>query len=47
MTNTIAFFLAAVIIGLFALDYFILAWGLPILVMQRLITLIDAISFWR
>ena len=47
MTNTLAFILAALIIGFLALDHFVLEWGVPAFVMRRLIVLIDYLAFWR
>ncbi|WP_296424342.1 hypothetical protein [Yoonia sp.] len=47
MTNAIALFLAALIIGFLALDHYVLAWGAPEFLMRRLIELIDYIAFWR
>jgi hypothetical protein len=47
MTNAIALFLAALILGFLALDHFVLGWGVPAFVMRQLIDLIDALAFWR
>lgn len=47
MTNTIAVFLALLIIGFVMLDHFVLDWGVPAFVLRRLIDLIDYIAFWR
>ncbi|WP_168769388.1 hypothetical protein [Yoonia sediminilitoris] len=47
MTNPIAIFLGALIIGFFALDHFVLHWNLPVLAMQALAKITAYIAFWR
>ena len=47
MTNTIAFVLAALILGLFALDAALLHWNLPVMVGREMLQLIEWLSFWR
>ena len=47
MTNTIAICLGLLILGVFALDHFVLEWELPQFLMQQLIRLTEYIAFWR
>lgn len=47
MTNSIALALAILLIGFFALDYFVLDWDLPVFLARRLAQLSDWIAFWR
>lgn len=47
MTNTIAIWLAVLIVGFFALDYVVLGWDMPTFLMQQLIRLTEYIAFWR
>ncbi len=47
MTNTIAIWLAILIIGFFALDYFVLGWDSATIVLRYLIELISKVAFWR
>ena len=47
MTNMISFWLAALIIGFLALDYFYLGLDAPIYLARKLTELIEYIAFWR
>ncbi|SEW15480.1 hypothetical protein SAMN04488515_1310 [Cognatiyoonia koreensis] len=47
MTNTIALWLGAIIIAVFALDAFVFGWGLPVLIMRYLSDLIQWLAVWR
>ncbi len=47
MTNTIAFWLAAAILGFLALDYFVLDLQAPVYLGRKLLELIEYIAFWR
>ncbi|MDJ0627241.1 MAG: hypothetical protein QNJ44_03185 [Rhodobacter sp.] len=47
MTNTLALWLAALILGFLALDYFLLGLDVPLFVARRLMELIEWLAFWR
>ena len=47
MTNTIAIWLAILIVGFFALDYFVLGWDSPTLILRLVIDLTGNMAFWR
>lgn len=47
MTNTIAIWIAALIIATFALDALVFEWGLPVLLMRELSYLIEWLAVWR
>lgn len=47
MTNSIAIVLGLLILGFLALDHFILEWGVPVFLMQRLSDLISYLAIWR
>ncbi len=47
MTNTIALWLAALILGFLALDYFVLDWDVPVFLGRKLLDLIEWMAFWR
>jgi len=47
MTNTIAIWLGCIIVGIFALDFFVLHQDLPQQVIHGLIFLIEKVAFWR
>lgn len=47
MTNTIAFWLGLLIIGLFAADLLVFGWDLHILAGRLLLRLLDWVAFWR
>ncbi|MDJ0824523.1 MAG: hypothetical protein QNJ16_03355 [Rhodobacter sp.] len=47
MTNTLALWLAALILGFLALDYFVLGWDVVIFLGRKLMELIEYIAFWR
>lgn len=47
MTNIIALVLAALIVGLFALDASVLHWNLPLTIGRMVAHLIEWLSFWR
>jgi hypothetical protein len=46
MTNTIAIWLAILIVGFFALDYFVLGWDSPTLILRFVIDLTGNMAFW-
>lgn len=47
MNNIIAFWLAALILGFLALDYFVLDLNVPIFLGRKLLELLEYIAFWR
>ena len=47
MPNSVALSLFALIATLFAADFLLLGWGLPVLVMEQLARLIQWMAFWR
>ncbi len=47
MTNTIALWLAALILGFLALDHFVLDWNVPLFLGRKLLDLIEWMAFWR
>lgn len=47
MINTIAIWLAILIVGFFALDYFVLGWDSPTLILRFVIDLTGNMAFWR
>lgn len=47
MTNTIAIWLALLIVGFFALDYFVLHLDAATIALRKVIDLIGVIAFWR
>jgi len=47
MTNTIALWLAALILGFLALDHFYLDWNAPVFLGRKLLDLIEWMAFWR
>mgnify|MGYP000432989227 CR=1 FL=1 len=47
MTNTIAIWLAILIVGFFVLDHFVLHLDAVSFVLRHLITLIGMVAFWR
>jgi hypothetical protein len=47
MTNTISIWLAILIIGFFAVDYFFLGWDTPVFLGRKLGDLIEWMAFWR
>ncbi|WP_168193082.1 hypothetical protein [Rhodophyticola sp. CCM32] len=47
MTNTVAAWLAAVIIAIFAADHFVFDWGLPLILGRLMLGVLDWVAFWR
>jgi hypothetical protein len=47
MTNTIAFWLALIIAGVFAADLFFFDWDLHIVLGRHVLRLIEWVAFWR
>lgn len=47
MTNTIALFLAAVILGLLAVDWLMFDWANLVYLLKKGTTLIEWLAFWR
>lgn len=47
MPNSVALTLFALIAALFAADFALFGWGLPVLVMEQLARLIHWLAFWR
>lgn len=47
MTNTLALILATLIIGFFALDYFVLHLDAGPVLLRKIIELIQILAFWR
>ncbi len=47
MTNTIALWLAVLILGFLALDYFYLDWNVVVFLGRKLLDLIEWMAFWR
>ncbi|WP_199709336.1 hypothetical protein [Rhodophyticola porphyridii] len=47
MTNTLALWLAAIIIAVFAADFLIFGWDLHLILGELLLRLLDWMAFWR
>ena len=47
MTNTLALWLGALILGAFAIDAILLDWSLLTLAMRGMVDLIRWVAFWR
>ena len=47
MTNTIAFWLAMLILGLLALDFFVFEWGSVLFLGRKFLGLVEYVAFWR
>jgi hypothetical protein len=47
MTNKISIWLALVILGFLALDYFYLDLNTPLFLGRKLLAMIEYIAFWR
>jgi hypothetical protein len=47
MTNTIAFWLALIIAGIFAADLLFYDWDLHIILGRQVLRLIEWVAFWR
>jgi hypothetical protein len=47
MTNTIALWLAVLIVALFAADLLYFGWDLHIALGRQLLRLLDTLAFWR
>lgn len=47
MTNTLALWIGAIILALFAVDYLFFDWALLVSFMKLLLDLIEYIAFWR
>ena len=47
MTNAVAFWLAALIVGFLALDLFVLGWEVPLFLGRKFLALLEYIAFWR
>jgi len=47
MTNTISIWLAVLILGFFALDYFLLDLNAPIFLARKFLQFMEYIAFWR
>ena len=47
MTNTIAFWLALIIAGVFAADLFYFDWDLHIVLGRLILRVIEWVAFWR
>ena len=47
MTNTIAIWLAVLVLGFLALDHFYLNWNVPVFLGRELLEFIEYLAFWR
>lgn len=47
MTNRLSIIFGLIIIAIFALDFFVLDWGIPIILGKKLAILTEYIAFWR
>lgn len=47
MTNRIALFLAAVVLGIIAADLLVFHWGLTLALGRRFADLVEYLAFWR
>ncbi len=47
MTNTISIWVAALILGLLAADYFYLGWDISVFLGRKMLELIEYLAFWR
>ncbi|MGI3186876.1 hypothetical protein [Nioella aestuarii] len=47
MTNTIALWLAVLIVAIFAADFLVFDWDLHIILGRQLLRLLDTVAFWR
>ena len=47
MTNTIALWLGALILGFLALDFLYLDWNVPVFLGRKLLELVEWLAFWR
>lgn len=47
MTNKFALIFGAMLVALFALDYLVFGWGLPVFLGQKLAETIEWMAFWR
>lgn len=47
MSHTTAFVLALLILGIFALDAWVLDWDLPVLIGRQGLRLLEYLAFWR
>ena len=47
MTNTLAIVLASLIVGFFALDYFVLHLDAGTIALRKIVELIRILAFWR
>jgi len=47
MTNTIAIWLAALIVAIFAADLLFFGWDLHIVLGRQLLRLLNVVAFWR
>lgn len=47
MTNTLAIWLALLIVGFFALDHFVLHLDAATIVLRKIVDLIGILAFWR
>lgn len=47
MTNTIAWMLAALIVGILCVDIFYFGWDLHIFLFRKMNDLIEWMAFWR
>lgn len=47
MTNTIAFWLAVLILGFFAIDFFFLEDNMFLFLGRKLVDLLEYVAFWR
>lgn len=47
MTNTLALWIVALIIGFFLLDAFVLHWEAPLFLARKGLDLLNYLAFWR
>ncbi|MCP3969059.1 MAG: hypothetical protein GY717_01800 [Rhodobacteraceae bacterium] len=47
MTNTISFWLGALVLGFFAYDYFVMDWFMTVYLGRKLLEFIEYLAFWR
>ncbi len=47
MTNQLAIIFGIVFIAVFAVDHFLLQWGIPVILGKKLAILTEYIAFWR
>jgi len=47
MTNALALWLFALVVGLFALDWYLADWGASLFLARKGLGLIEWLAFWR